>query len=55
VLQPELSFQAGNPLLLTTEGEFVIKNLLLIAGGLVVGSQCGGTGRAESQRGLIDF
>ncbi|GEL18149.1 hypothetical protein [Pseudonocardia asaccharolytica] len=26
----------GNPLLLTTEGEFVIKNLVLIAGALFV-------------------
>ena len=38
VLQPGVAFQNGNPLLLTTEGEFVIKNLVLIAAGLVVGS-----------------
>ena len=38
VLRPDIAFQGGNPLLLTTEGEFVIKNLVLIAGGLVVGS-----------------
>lgn len=38
VLRPELAFQAGNPLLLTTIGEFVIKNLVLIAAGLVIGS-----------------
>ena len=38
VMQPEIAFQAGNPLLLTTEGEFVIKNLILITAGLVVGS-----------------
>jgi uncharacterized membrane protein YkgB len=38
VVQPDVAFQGGNPLLLTTEGEFVIKNLVLIAGGLVVGS-----------------
>jgi uncharacterized membrane protein YkgB len=38
VLRPDLSFQEGNVLLLTTEGEFVMKNLVLIAGGLVVGS-----------------
>ncbi len=38
LVQPELSFQGGNPLLLTTEGEFVIKNLILITGGLAVGS-----------------
>ena len=37
VVKPEIAFQSGNPLLLTTEGEFVIKNLVLIAAGLVVG------------------
>ncbi len=37
VLRPDIAFQAGNPFLLTTEGEFVIKNLILIAAGLVVG------------------
>ena len=38
VVRPDIAFQGGNPLLLTTEGEFVIKNLVLIAGGLAVGS-----------------
>ena len=38
VLRPELAFQSGNPLLLTVTGEFVIKNLVLIAAGLVIGS-----------------
>ena len=38
VLRPDIAFQGGNPLLLTTEGEFVIKNLVLISAGLVVGS-----------------
>jgi uncharacterized membrane protein YkgB len=38
LLRPDIAFQHGNPLLLTTEGEFVIKNLVLIAAGLVVGS-----------------
>ncbi len=37
VLHPDIAFQGGNPFLLTTEGEFVIKNLVLIAGGIVVG------------------
>lgn len=37
-LRPELAFQSGNPFLLTVTGEFVIKNLILIAAGLVVGS-----------------
>jgi hypothetical protein len=39
IVHPSLSFQEGNPLLLTVEGEFVIKNLVLMAAGLVVGSQ----------------
>lgn len=38
LVKPDVAFQAGNPLLLTVEGEFVIKNLVLISGGLVVGS-----------------
>lgn len=38
LVKPEVAFQGYNPLLLTTEGEFVIKNLVLISGGLVVGS-----------------
>ena len=38
VLRPDIALQDGNPLLLTVEGEFVIKNLVLITAGLVVGS-----------------
>jgi putative oxidoreductase len=39
VMAPELSFQHGNPLLLSTVGEFVIKNLVLISAGIaLVGS-----------------
>ena len=45
VLRPDIAFQHGNPLLLTTEGEFVIKNLVLIAAGLVVGSTVHGEAR----------
>lgn len=32
VTQPGVAFQDGNPQLLATEGEFVVKNLVLIAG-----------------------
>lgn len=39
LVQPEVAFQNGNPLLLTTEGEFVIKNLVLISGLLVLAAQ----------------
>jgi putative oxidoreductase len=38
VVQPEVAFQRGNPLLLTVEGEFVVKNLVLLSAGMVVGS-----------------
>lgn len=38
ILRPSLAFQSGNPLLLTASGEFVIKNLVLITAGLVIGS-----------------
>lgn len=37
ILLPHVAFQHGNPFLLTTEGEFVVKNLVLIAAGLVIG------------------
>ena len=43
VIHPDVAFQHGNPLLLTTEGEFVVKNLVLITAGLAVG----GTVRAR--------
>ena len=33
---PSLFFLHNNPLWLTTEGEFVVKNLVLVAGGLVI-------------------
>jgi putative oxidoreductase len=42
VVQPDIAFQHGNPLLLTTVGEFIVKNLVLIAGGLVLASQLHG-------------
>lgn len=36
LFRPELAFVDGNPLLVTFEGEFVAKNLVLITGLLVV-------------------
>jgi len=38
IILPGRAFQDGNPLLLAVTGEFVIKNLVLIAAGLVIGS-----------------
>ena len=39
VMQPDLAFQNGNPLLLTTIGEFVIKNVVLISAALVLAAR----------------
>ena len=38
VLLPQIVFQDGNPLLPTLEGQYAIKNLVLITAGLVIGS-----------------
>ncbi len=38
VIQPDVSFTDGNIFKLTVEGEFVIKNLVLLSAGLVVGA-----------------
>jgi uncharacterized membrane protein YkgB len=38
VIQPDVAFQDGNLLLLTVEGEFVVKNLVLLTAGMVVGA-----------------
>lgn len=38
ILLPQATFQAGNPLVLTMEGQYIVKNLLIISGALVVGS-----------------
>lgn len=34
---PHIFFSGSNPLLLTVEGEFVIKNIVLITAGLIIG------------------
>ena len=39
LILPNVVFRDGNPFLLTVEGEFVIKNLVLIAGAMVVGAR----------------
>lgn len=45
VLLPQVAFQSGNPLLLPTlEGQYAIKNVVLITGGLVIGSTVRRTG-----------
>lgn len=39
ILLPGAAFQGGNPLLPTLEGQYAIKNLVLITAGLVIGSR----------------
>ncbi len=38
LLRPDLAFQNGNPLYLTADGEFIVKNLVLITSGIAIGS-----------------
>jgi len=47
ILLPGTAFQHGNPLLPTLEGQYAIKNVVLITAGLVIGSRVRGlSGRA---------
>lgn len=39
LLRPQDTFQQGNPLLLKKDGEFIIKNLVLLSAGLAVASK----------------
>lgn len=39
--RPREAFRKGNPLLLTQEGEFTLKNLILLSAGLVVATRAG--------------
>jgi putative oxidoreductase len=39
LMQSEVAFQHGNPLLLTTAGEFVVKNLVFVAAVLVLAAR----------------
>ncbi len=41
IFLPDVAFQDGNPLKLTVEGEFVLKNLVLLAAAMVVGASIG--------------
>jgi putative oxidoreductase len=38
VVLPQVAFERGNPLLLTTIGEFVVKNVVFIAAALLLGA-----------------
>lgn len=51
-MSPSLFFQHGSPLWLTVEGEFVVKNLVLMAAGLVIGGyEVAPVGVAETHDG----
>lgn len=51
VVHPGLAFQSFNPLLLTVEGEFVVKNLVLLGAGFsVAGHLLGGGGADLAER-----
>lgn len=58
LVAPYVAFQGSNPFLLTVEGEFIVKNVVLIAAGIVVGGRARdlratppGTTRAGARRG----
>lgn len=38
LIEPGRAFEGNNPLLLSTESEFIVKNLVLITAGLVIAS-----------------
>jgi uncharacterized membrane protein YkgB len=51
VVLPDVAFQDGNPLLVTVEGEFVVKNLVLLTAGMVVGATVTARGEHPAERG----
>lgn len=53
-LLPEVSFDGGNPLLLTVEGEFVVKNLVLLSAGMVVGATVSGGGTLSVRTATVE-
>jgi uncharacterized membrane protein YkgB len=48
IMAPRLTMQHGNPLLLTADGEFVVKNLVLISAALLLTSRLTSAARARS-------
>ena len=48
VLLPDVAFHDGNPFLLTVEGEFVVKNLVLLSSALVIGARLAPLGEGGS-------
>ncbi len=54
VVLPDVAFRDGNLFKLTVEGEFVVKNLVLLTAGMVVGSQVPEWGGAGSNHEPTD-
>jgi len=52
VVRPDLAFEGGNPLRLTTIGEFIVKNFVLISAGLVI---LGTVRKARSEEGVPEI
>lgn len=49
VLHPSLAFQGRNPLMLTTLGEFVVKNLVLLTAGIAIAGHVIAKARASDR------
>ncbi|MGH8942449.1 MAG: DoxX family membrane protein [Acidimicrobiia bacterium] len=49
VLLPDVAFEGGNPFILTVEGEFVLKNLVLLSAAMVVGAE------VDRSRGTVEL
>lgn len=37
IFLPDVTYQNGNPLTLTMEGQYIVKNILIISAALVIG------------------
>ena len=49
VVLPDVAFEGGNPFMLTVEGEFVLKNLVLLSAAMVVGAE------VDRSRGTVEL
>lgn len=54
VVQPHLMFQGNDPWALTLEGEFLVKNLVLLAAGVASAASVPAPSKAKASRMLID-
>ena len=49
VVLPDIAFEGGNPFMLTVEGEFVLKNIVLLSAAMVVGTE------VDRSRGTVEL